>query len=375
MKKLHFCKYCKISIGITCVAIIFAFTNFKNEYKTGKLLYPIKSAAYNLKNEQKSNGSFKYEIDFITGKYSKENNIVRQAGVGYALGEYYSYSKDKKIKKTLRNAIKRYENESINYKKGSLLSYKGKASKAKIGATALALLSELQYSKTSGDNRFSDIRSKWLNGIISLYKDGAGFYSSPKSYSESPYFNGETWLALATYNKYYPNNKRVKNLLKKLDPYMMSRYSKKLDKGFFHWGLMSASKRYEATKNSKFLKFGIQQAKLYFDYRPKAVENLNSCYFAEGIGSLLIQMEKANINKDFQKDLKARLEDEMKKNRSFQIASDTIIMNGIKLKSKTIKNHKGGFRNGLYRPQSRIDFTQHCISAMIKEETVKNSKR
>ncbi|MCB1905712.1 MAG: hypothetical protein KDI18_16775, partial [Gammaproteobacteria bacterium] len=54
----------------------------------------IELAAEHIIRMQLDSGLFRYEHDFVSGADSQQNNIVRQAGAAFALGEYLLYSKD-----------------------------------------------------------------------------------------------------------------------------------------------------------------------------------------------------------------------------------------------------------------------------------------
>ncbi|NBQ85370.1 MAG: hypothetical protein EBU03_04530, partial [Methylophilaceae bacterium] len=69
--------------------------------------------------------------------------------------------------------------------------------------------------------------------------------------------------------------------------------------------------------------------------------------------------------------LLTRVRQEMTKNIAMQITPDQkslTLIGGRTLIAPEITRYAGAFINGLDRPQIRIDFTQHCLSAMIKSE-------
>ena len=60
---------------------------------------------------------------------------------------------------------------------------------------------------------------------------------------------------------------------------------------------------------------------------------------------------------------------EMTKNIAMQILPDQKVLqlvSGRSLIAPEIPRYAGAFINGLDRPDIRIDFTQHCLSALIK---------
>jgi UDP-N-acetylmuramoyl-tripeptide--D-alanyl-D-alanine ligase len=323
---------------------------------------------------QQESGSFRYQFDFLSGRWSDDNNIVRQAGAGYALGEYLLMRKNPETKKQLRRAILWYSKSSMEWKGGKLLTFDGNYKQAKAGATALALLSALYYRKATGDKLFDpDIRT-WVDGLLALRNKNAGFSRRPRKRKESPYSNGEIWLALSVYSQQFPKDTRVLNTLDQIDGYFLKHYSENPDIGFFHWGLMAASERYKQTKRKRLLDFAIQQTNQYLtEMRPRISANSNSCYSVEGMTAVLGMLESKSEHAELKGRLETRIGKEMDKNLALQIMpGQKQITFGPErtLSAPEIANNSGAFLNGRLRPQIRIDATQHCLSAMLRAQAL-----
>ncbi len=327
-------------------------------------------AADYLKRAQAPDGLFRYEYDFLKGRYSSKNNVVRQAGAGLALAEYLLHSRDDSVRITLTTALRAYATMSIPIGDGKLLSPNGTKRQAKIGATALALLSELLYFKATGDKRFETDRLAWLKGLLHLRLPGKGFARIPDSSEQSPYANGEIWLTLAHYHALFPGDQRVHRVLRELDLYLIEHYGNNPDVAFFHWGAMAAAKRYETTKEPVFLDFAVRQTIDYLDnQRPKVKPHVNSCYAVEGLASVAAIIDGTEHARTLKTHLVERITAEMTKNLGLQIVrgqQQLRFRDDTQLHSHDLADFAGAFVNGLYRPQTRIDFTQHCLSAMIK---------
>ncbi|MBF0622724.1 MAG: hypothetical protein HQL54_12435, partial [Magnetococcales bacterium] len=146
---------------------------------------------------QKDDGLFQYKYNFVSQKYSNDNNMVRQAGTAYAIGEYLLYLSSQPTQKalartaqqTLERILARFKTLSIGYKGGRLISQNRRHDKAKTGITALALVAELHYWQATKDNRFESIRKGWLKGLLALHQKEAGFAKLPGSRVESAYYN------------------------------------------------------------------------------------------------------------------------------------------------------------------------------------------
>lgn len=346
----------------------------------GECHSPIELAATYLIKAQKKNGLFHYEYDFITDRYSWKDNIVRQTGVGYALAEYFQFSQKDNVKESILKALQAYSARSIPYGRGKLVSPTDAPEKAKAGATALALLTELLYYKASKDTRFQQDRRTWVRGLLKLRRSGKGFSKIPKSEEESPYSNGEIWLALATHKNVFPGKPEINGVLEKVDQYFIETYGKKPRVAFFHWGVMAANERYKTTGNSRFRQFISDQTEHYLTVlRPILKDHVNTCYAVEGLVTAAQVLRTTGLNKTLQQRLEVRIKEEVQKNLQFQIKEGQTRLQLTEkrylysekryLYSEKLPRFAGAFVNGLNRPQARIDFTQHCLSALIKYQS------
>lgn len=333
-------------------------------------------AAHHLVRQQTPAGLFHYEFDLVKGKYTRQNNIVRQAGAAYGLAEYLAYKRDATVEQALVRAIKALEAKTLVYKGGGVVSLNTTLKKASTGATALSLLAALHYQQTTKNQQFAPLIQRWLKGLVSLYTDKKGFQRSPKSQDESPYFNGEGWLALGVYAQMFPNDIVVQAILEQLETYLMTKYTKKFDISFFHWGLMATIKRYEPTQDQKFLTFATHQIQSFFKVQPKYRPHVNACYSIEGLIPSYYYLKKRG-QEALAKKIKERLDIELAKTKKFQVpknAKSIKINKTTEIHSETLPSLSGGFINGDSRPQLRIDFTQHCLSALIKADVYLKDK-
>ena len=321
---------------------------------------------------QRKTGYFSYEFDFVSGSWSRADELVRQAGASYGLSEYLLTHDDAIAKSVVEKAIKAYRSNSAPFKQGKLLTENLDVSKAETGATALALIGALQYAKATGDHQFDADIQAWKEGVVGLYHPKGGFAGGPNDPEESPYFNGEGWLALSVYAEYYPHDEKVKAILAALDAAMVKLYQAQPDIGFFHWGLMASARRYGQTKDPQLVEFGAQQVNQFLtEMRPTFDEEVNSCYSVEGMAAILPVLQKTPKQSALAARLHTRLRQEMNKNIGMQITPDQkmlVLVGGRTLTAPELPRYAGAFINGLDRPQIRIDFTQHCLSALLKSE-------
>lgn len=319
-----------------------------------------KMAVRHLIASQQETGLFLYDFDLSKGKPSGRNNLVRQAGTLFSIAEYYSVYPTKDVESVLIKGLSTLDAYSTEFDAGQYQLVSGAVPKHKIrtGATALSLLSELLYYRTSGNGQFETARKKWLTGLLTLQINNKGFATTPKKVKESPYFSGEAWLALAHYVDIFEDEK-LRLRLEKIDNYMMATYAQIPHIGFYHWGIMAAVQRYETTGQKKFLDFIGQQTKAFlYSLRPKFNKNSNTCYSLEGLIPAYQILKKGQIkDQKFLKKLKKRIVFEKEKNLRLQIK-----------KTSTAKQEYiyGAFLAGNGKQYTRIDYTQHCLSAFLK---------
>ena len=328
------------------------------------------AAAEHMLRVQKQDGLFEYEIDLVSGFSSTDNSVVRQAGAAFSLGEFFAKTEDSAVKPALASAIDGLWSHTLAIESGALVSETEEIKGIKAGATALALLALLHYEMGLGETmtQFDEQRNQWLEGLLGLRIPAAGFQRSPVSELESPYYNGEIWLALAVFAQTHPD-KLDPQFLQSVDRYMMARYGDELDKGFFHWGVMATSQRYMTTGQREYLDFGIKLAGFYLDGVSRVHPEYNSCYVVEGLASLAAVLDddpQPGDAKTLQR-ITERVNREMEKNIAFQVDGGEIRTDRALIQSRPLELNAGAFRNGLYRYKTRIDFTQHCLSALTKQ--------
>lgn len=334
--------------------------------QTIRLDRAIEDSIAQLRTAQRESGFFAYDFDFLLGRSSGKANIVRQAGTTYALGEAFADSRDPGLREPLARALAALAAKSIAVEGGALVSFNGKRSGIKSGATALALLAELYYFRTSGDGRFARQRDRWLNALLALQLPGAGFLRAPDSQEESHYYNGEIWLALAFYNMTFEVPELAEQL-EAVDSYMMEAYGRAPHIGFFHWGVMAAERRFADSGDDRFRRFAQSQARHYLEaLRPKRSANSNTCYSLEG---LIPALSLTPADEPLREALQDRIAWEMAKNLTLQIhpGQRELDLGGeTSLQSPHLKNFPGAFLAGRKKPFTRIDYTQHCLSAAVK---------
>lgn len=358
---------------------------------------------------QLPSGLFVYDFDFVADRSVEPDNIVRQAGVAYILAEHYRYAPDPRVRRAIEATLTRLGELSLPIGKsrlqsaleqtgllsvpigryklraalerfgllyrpsgdGKVISLDGRYVFALAGAGAVALLAELQYYQATADNRFSSLRSAWLGGLLSLRIPRRGFRISPGFIDDTPFFDGEGWLALAYYHGVFPRDERILSALENLEAYLMTRYATDVTTGFYQWGAMAAALRLEQTSNPRFLSFIRAQAQTLLE-APRRDEwrGESSCAHMEGL-AVAARVLRARQDGDrlLLGTVLARLNEEMAKNRELQIPPNEGRIGfgqGVQLISPKLRDFSGAFLVGRFRAYTRVDETAHCLSAMTK---------
>jgi len=335
-------------------------------------------AVAHMTGAQLDSGLFRYEHNFLRGRDSKKNNVVRQAGAAYALAEYQLFKPAPVVREAVERAVQAFHARSVPWKDGKLFSLKKTPVGAKAGATALALLSALMIAGENGAPQLENAIQDWMKGLLALQMQDGGFEARPGSGKQSAYSNGEIWLALAYYNLVNPGNGQVKAVLDRADPAFVRMYGGKPDVGFFHWGVMAAAMRYKATGDSRFVDFAAHQMRQFMDeLKPRIKPWVNSCYSVEGLLAGAAVIADSGRYRELHERTMLRVKQEMEKNLRLQIRPDQkYIQMGPRryLAAPEIPDYAGAFLKGLHRPQVRIDATQHCLSAMVKMRRSRGGK-
>lgn len=378
---------------------------------------PTWRAAHQLVRAQLPSGQFAFEHDFLLGGKRRDTEvgigrleyITRQAAAAYGLSHYFLYDKDPDVAHALAAALRNFGKHSLpidkatgqrtlestgilalpfgRYKlhgtlhalgllyrssgEGQLVSYDRSYETAWGGATALALLAELQYHSASHDDRFTSLRRAWLEGLLVLYDGIGGFRILPDSIDENDLSNGEIWLALATYTRLFPGDRATATIVARVDGYLMRNYVARRNKIFYSWAMKAAAERYAAKSDAKFVEFIAQQTRTFFDAaRVRSDSTENSCADVEGLAAAhRVLNSVAHPYRDLIRQLRHRIDIEMTKNRSLQILPGQTrieLGNSTYLSSPSVADYAGAFLAGTHQPYVRIDYTEHCICALTE---------
>jgi hypothetical protein len=365
---------------------------------------------------QSADGTLPYGFDLLADKSTAPNgdewaNVVRQVLSTYAWAQYYGHSGDRRAQEPIQRALSAIGRRSLPIGKsrvqhwieqtrilslpaarwklkqafdrlgllyepagsGRVVSPNGKYGTAVTGATAVALLAELAYSRASADHQFASLRSGWLDGLIALRIPGGGFRQTPESIDQDDdYSNGEAWLAMAAYCEHHRGDDRC-GMLEGLDEAMIARYSARPTAEFYHWGAMAAAQRFKTTGHTRFLAFMQQQGNFFFKrFEPPYVAAANRCASMEGVAAALPALRQAGGEYSvLAARMRSWLSNEADKLPRLQIqeGQTRLLVGGdASLTAPRLAAFSGDFLLGLYTPSVQVDATAHCVGAMVMIE-------
>lgn len=375
-----------ISLGVLLLStnLAYAEDNFQTSILSDEEIKSIieKGVTW-LVNSQEKNGHFRYEYMPFWNRYSLDENMVRQAGALYILGEIAKKDvlPEMDLKKSLEKAIGYFEANSLV---GEFNGYKFRCLKktsevCTLGGTSLALLGVLDFVEKYPDlqDQYTILIEDYKNFILAMKVNNKGFrtqyyFAKEQTLSESPFGNGEAILALVRYYLMKPSEE-LKQLIEQSMDYFVGIYRAEWDNNFYLWGMAAIKDWYTLFPEQKHYNF----VKNYTDWRiggQKSERDTthNKCAYIEGVVSAYSVLEK-DLSVEEQEFYLEEINFWLKKSEKLQIKkSDTFGVSFSDGSTKILKIKKpskavGGFLTDEYEPYQRIDFTQHCLSSYLQK--------
>lgn len=349
---------------------------------------------------QEESGHFKYEYNPWLDAEVDDDNLVRQAGAAYIMGELFDYKGDGAYLDSAVDSL-RYFNTLTKYDDRDGIEIAYIENDQKTGTIALATIACEHVRDTWLWN--SDLE-KQCNGYLNFLdfvegKDG-GF--SKKYYlglprdaiefeTQSPYYNGEAWLALSV-SQGRKNSPALRERLEKHFDYFDNKYRTLIDRdkngedvgkeviGFYLWGMRAINRMHIMDQKPEYADFAymytnhVIEDKGYMDLESNKRDKINDCYAFEGVVSAYA-IAKREGETEITARWKPMIEHHLERLKNFQVKNDITaeeVING-RLVQKKLPNPneaRGGFLNSLKEDSQymRIDFTQHCIGAYLLAE-------
>ena len=345
-----------------------------------------------LLNNQKPEGNFNYQYNFVTKELDNDDNQVRQAGAVWGLSLNFQYRQDPEVKAALDKSLKFFfSNTEIGLSEDSLfINYPGQYA-SQTGTVALISLAIIEYLRTEKagnitlDEAYKQELMNYLKGYIEHLKDMqfpnkrfSQFILMPsktKYPKSSPYFDGETLLCFVKAAKYLGFTELIpiieETSIQLAKYYTMDQLKTEPDpnltKAFFQWSCM-AFWEYQDAKwaNYKlYRKYVVSMGWWMIHAHHTLRRTRNTGYAYEGIIHAYL-IAKEDGNKKALNDFENTIDIANYKLLSWQVngplSSANKFLRYYKIDDKLAN---GGFMNHKREPLLRVDVTQHQMHAII----------
>ncbi len=336
-----------------------------------------------LSNAQEDTGHFKYEYVPYENRYLADDNIVRQTGALYILGEIskkdtqHVYDLQNTMIRTAKYFERLSEKGSFNNQTFRCIVDGGGSHSCKLGATSLALIGMLDFVETypQYQSTYRSLITDYANFILAMKKKDAGFrnvfntnlMSGPDT--ESSFSNGEALLALVRYYQFKPDT-TLKGVIDDVFEYI--RTDVPFDTALYLWATAAVKDMDMLWHNDEYFAY----IKSYTDWRVEGFSNFrstthNMCAYIEGVVSAYPVLA-SRLNHDELQKYRDEIDFWLSKNSQLQItAKDTVrLRNTREISFTQLENpHQalGGFLTGSDELTQRVDFTQHCLSSYAQK--------
>ncbi len=339
-----------------------------------------------LLTHQRSDGRFSYIYDWWTRKFVAGDSQVRQAGTAWGLATIHHDQPSQEVAAALEKSLAFFEGRSRTTPDGGRYIVYPRERQGRLGTVALVALAHIDYLRRaehlseSAATGYRERLSEYLDFLVAARTaDGRfhGFYHlrTGEPYgASSPYFDGESLLALTKAAKYLGRDDLRPIVLAAADAGFRlnveeARWSdpdSKTTKGYYQWASMSwyelATSGWPGTE--KYGPWLIELADWMIDVHRTLERTRNTAYAYEGI---IPAFRMAEILGDFEHMEKfgCTIEQGLAKLTSWQVGSplaNEYIAGGLRsLDPKAI----GGVQNHRAESPLRIDVVQHQMHAVI----------
>jgi len=333
---------------------------------------------------QEENGHFAYEYVPYDGTYLKDDNIVRQGGALFALGEVYrrQVNKDASIEKGIVSAIEFFENMSIEGKeKGTsfrCVANSERSSTCKLGATALVLTGILGYveGKPAVEKKYKKLINDYTTYILTSQKSQGeskgGFrheYRTTKGFGdeESPFSNGEALLALVRAYQVKSNT----DVKKSIDNSFNYLKHKEYDNSLYLWIMAALKDMQYLWPNDEYITYTRDFTVWRMASKPY-LNDRNVCAYAEGVASAYSVLASKPLGAELSY-LHKELDTLNAYHKRLQLSDNDMYRvitkpeGGLSVGTLIEPTRaEGGFITAHSNLTQRIDFTQHCISTYVQ---------
>ena len=328
---------------------------------------------------QEEDGHFAYEYAPYEGEYLNDDNIVRQAGSLYQLGEVLRRqdTPDPELAAAIESSIGYFEELATEdtFLKVTFrcIVEDADSDRCKLGASSLALMGILSYVEVYPEKeaQYEELISDLVRHIINAKRIHGTFREShyvgknAQPSKESSFADGEAVLALVRYYQ-YKETATVKRIIEDSIERLMDREH---DTALYLW-IMAALKDWQDIEPSPEY---VEYARDFTHWRVSRVvqhrlTQKNYCAFSEGLASALSVLKDEGGTTEYSA-WRSELDYWNAKNARLQIGEyDAMRYQGADgfLTIANMDQAQGGFLTSDTVLTQRIDFTQHCVSSVLQ---------
>ena len=341
-------------------------------------------------NHQKPEGNFTYIYDWVKKTYVSGDSQVRQAGAAWGLATIYNDTPNPEVGAAVEKAMDFFaQNSKLTPDGYRYVTYPG-AEVGRVGTVALCALAHIDYLRAARsqitEEKFQHYRQlleEYLGFLISariqmapqagLWHKSYSIFSGYPYGKASPYFDGESLLALIKAAKYMGREDLQPIIIASADAGYRHNIQEALQedpdssitKGYYQWGSMVffeiATSSWHDTE--KYGDYVIDLANWMIDVHKTLKRRRNTAYAYEGIIHAYQLAVQRNDTKHIEKFAHV-IDAGLTKLTSWQVGSPT--MNKF-IRSRPTDNPlaMGGVQNHRRESPLRIDVVQHQMHAVI----------
>lgn len=329
---------------------------------------------------QNPEGRFQYWYDPVENRYSApdDDNFLRQAGTAYAMALAYEQSGAPKYLDSVQRAIS-YQLKFIKHLDGDKAFFMFR-SKAKLGGTALPMLTMLKLRELTGTREFDTVLKPCAEMILYLQeKYDSGQYKSTYVYNgkydhekrtgwESRIYPGEAMLALSFMYKTFGDERYRQSIDRAYGFYYLK--DRWMFQSYLPWTISAMAMMFDLTGDKTYADYAVvltdqllsQQILNPFIAEVggfHAIPSVNTSAYLEGLGDA-VRVAAALKDQDL----------EFRYRRSMILGMQWILQ--LQFRSDNPDQYPepqkalGGFSTRKTLALQRIDNTQHSISALVK---------
>ena len=334
-------------------------------------------------HNQKSEGNFFYEYDFVARRDLEGDNPVRQAGALWSLALIHADHPTAETLEALKRGFAFFDKHSKVTGNGRKYIAYLADTEGRTGTIALVALALVDFlrAETNLENpqKYREALKGYLQMLLSLRMPNGQFHRGYRLEDgeplgpPSPYFDGETLLAFVKAAKYLGFRDLQKVILESAETAYQKNVVEPLGedlhhktaKGFYQWGSMAYYELYTSgwPGVEGYAKRVIDLAYWLISVRKPLERKRNTGYAFEGLVSAW-ELARLTRNREALRKIGEVIDQGLLKLSSWQV--------GTALENNFLRSHPtddpravGGAMNGESDPRLRIDVTQHQMHAVI----------